>query len=206
MTKQFFEKDKTSQEYGKSPIFEVVEPPKKPVPAPHKKASVQTPPKPTAEVELIGFKATHRDLGDGVVVRVREADPINYIVIRYLSGTESEYREDVFTGWGGYFTHSGDDALRAVRAHFRGASRSQQPFLEPSISDREALIQERHRKKVIEAGKQYLGVRPARRAKHSRVAKCYSCKSPLDNSIDIECSSCGWILCTCGACGCGYSH
>ena len=35
--------------------------------------------------------------------------------------------------------------------------------------------------------------------------QCYSCKEELDNSVDLECSNCGWIVCICGACGCGYS-
>lgn len=37
-----------------------------------------------------------------------------------------------------------------------------------------------------------------------RITHCYSCKQPLDNAIDIECNACHWILCICGACGCGY--
>ncbi len=37
-----------------------------------------------------------------------------------------------------------------------------------------------------------------------RVARCYRCSQPLDNRIDIECNACGWIICTCGACGCGF--
>jgi hypothetical protein len=48
------------------------------------------------------------------------------------------------------------------------------------------------------------GVRPRGILTRHRVAHCYSCKHPLDNSIDIECVACGWIICGCGACGCGY--
>jgi hypothetical protein len=38
-----------------------------------------------------------------------------------------------------------------------------------------------------------------------RVTHCYNCKNHLDNAVDIECSACRWIICQCGACGCGYS-
>lgn len=41
--------------------------------------------------------------------------------------------------------------------------------------------------------------------KQHRVTHCYNCKKDLDNSIQVECGNCGWIVCSCGACGCGYS-
>ena len=37
-----------------------------------------------------------------------------------------------------------------------------------------------------------------------RVTHCYACKELLDNSIDLECTACNWIICSCGACGCGW--
>ncbi len=40
-------------------------------------------------------------------------------------------------------------------------------------------------------------------AKH-RVTHCWSCKKGLDNFIDVTCTKCRWMLCGCGACGCGY--
>ncbi len=63
--------------------------------------------------------------------------------------------------------------------------------------------EERHRELLNRLGKPYLGIRPAS-SFHRRVTHCYACKSHLDNSINIECVACGWILCACGACGCGY--
>lgn len=47
------------------------------------------------------------------------------------------------------------------------------------------------------------GVRARTKGKLHRVTHCWSCKGPLDNSVDIECNNCGWIICTCGACNCG---
>ena len=66
-------------------------------------------------------------------------------------------------------------------------------------------LEERHRSRLEKLGKAYLGVRPAIRRHLHRITHCYACKRGLDNSVDIECVACDWILCTCGACGCGYS-
>ena len=38
-----------------------------------------------------------------------------------------------------------------------------------------------------------------------RVSHCYKCGHRLDNEIDTECNACNWIVCSCGACGCGTS-
>jgi len=40
--------------------------------------------------------------------------------------------------------------------------------------------------------------------KINRKTHCYECHSSLNNEIDMECSRCNWIVCTCGACGCGH--
>lgn len=65
---------------------------------------------------------------------------------------------------------------------------------------------ERHKEELERLGKKYHGVRQVvRDTRKRRITHCYSCKQPLDNSIDIECISCNWIICKCGACGCGYS-
>jgi hypothetical protein len=42
------------------------------------------------------------------------------------------------------------------------------------------------------------------RRTYYRVTYCYICGSKLDNALDKECGRCGWIVCSCGACGCGY--
>lgn len=64
--------------------------------------------------------------------------------------------------------------------------------------------EERHKDRLAELGIEYKGTRPAVPGdRNHRVANCWSCHRGLDNSTDIECLACGWILCTCGACGCG---
>ncbi len=73
-------------------------------------------------------------------------------------------------------------------------------------------IADKKRKEIITAHEKFLlskdlpynGIRTNKNRRH-RTTHCYNCKKPLDNSVDVECNSCGWIICSCGACGCGYS-
>lgn len=53
-------------------------------------------------------------------------------------------------------------------------------------------------------GKPNLGYIDNAVPKMKRVTHCYSCKQTLDNSVNIECKACSWIICPCGACGCGW--
>lgn len=65
----------------------------------------------------------------------------------------------------------------------------------------------RHREKLSELGVPYggvLGQDAQRTAVTRRVTHCYSCSQKLDGGIRLACSHCNWILCSCGACGCGY--
>lgn len=41
-------------------------------------------------------------------------------------------------------------------------------------------------------------------SKGNRKTHCYHCKQPLDSHFFIQCNSCNWLICHCGACGCGY--
>ncbi|MFH1430635.1 MAG: hypothetical protein ABIG71_03895 [Candidatus Uhrbacteria bacterium] len=38
----------------------------------------------------------------------------------------------------------------------------------------------------------------------TRRTHCYSCKRALDSQRDARCIHCGWLVCSCGACGCQY--
>ena len=42
--------------------------------------------------------------------------------------------------------------------------------------------------------------------KNARVTKCYGCGHNLSSFRDFCCAECKWLLCTCGACGCGYQQ
>lgn len=75
------------------------------------------------------------------------------------------------------------------------------------IEAEEENLKENHRKKLIELGfdpDEFTAKKVA--PKRHRVTHCYNCKKGLDNKLFFECTACQWIICTCGACGCGYNH
>jgi hypothetical protein len=73
-----------------------------------------------------------------------------------------------------------------------------------SAAAAERALTERHMQRLQGLGLPYRGVRMA--TTFPRIAHCYACKAKLDNKVDVECVVCSWILCTCGACGCGYAE
>ena len=69
---------------------------------------------------------------------------------------------------------------------------------------RKAEAIENHKTFLLNRKIEYKGIRDKSKLNPHRVTCCYICKKRLDNSIDVECSRCGWIICSCGACGCGW--
>lgn len=97
------------------------------------------------------------------------------------------------------------DAPRAREVAQEAERRAKDLAQEEARRQASLTLEERHRSRLEKLGKTYLGVQPATRIYLRRITHCYACKRGLDNSVDIECVACRWILCTCGACGCGYS-
>jgi hypothetical protein len=71
--------------------------------------------------------------------------------------------------------------------------------------ERMAALAARQKQRLSRLGIAFKGLRPAAASRFRRVTHCYECHQELDNSVDVECVACNWILCECGACGCGYS-
>ena len=46
----------------------------------------------------------------------------------------------------------------------------------------------------------------AQSIQRDRQTHCYSCARTLSSFEDLSCSACNWILCSCGACGCGFGN
>jgi hypothetical protein len=59
-----------------------------------------------------------------------------------------------------------------------------------------------HIDRLNSLGVNYGGIRDAK--SNYRKTHCYNCKQYLDGLRYFECLNCGWIICNCGACGCGY--
>jgi len=67
-------------------------------------------------------------------------------------------------------------------------------------------LPQRHRLQLQLRGQVYKGIRPPTETQDlrpRRTARCWNCHRFLDNYAEFECLACGWILCKCGACGCG---
>ena len=69
--------------------------------------------------------------------------------------------------------------------------------------DKDSLIQY-HKEFLAERGIPYVGIKLNTNRASTREASCYNCGSLLDSSLDAGCKACGWMLCFCGACGCGH--
>lgn len=65
------------------------------------------------------------------------------------------------------------------------------------------MVEANHRAFLRGKGKPYPGTRTT--TQERRLTSCFSCKEHLSNVLYAECCGCGWIVCSCGACGCGYS-
>ncbi len=63
----------------------------------------------------------------------------------------------------------------------------------------------RHEAFVAKSGKTYQGFITSNKVRNPRITHCYSCYEDLDSRADVECKICGWLVCNCGACGCGWS-
>lgn len=66
-------------------------------------------------------------------------------------------------------------------------------------------LAKRHREFLARLGRSAAEVRRRSSNSPQRATHCYACKAELDTTVDFECVACDWILCRCGACGCGYS-
>jgi hypothetical protein len=113
---------------------------------------------------------------------------------------ETEYCRavDAYVAW-----KSENGALFFAEEHAKLADRKQEYERQKA---REREIEDAHRKTIQSLGLTYAGVRfSSEYGTPRRITHCYACKRNLDNGIELECVACGWILCPCGACGCGYS-
>jgi hypothetical protein len=94
--------------------------------------------------------------------------------------------------------------LPAVEAdRMEALLRSKPALLEEAhaVEARECLA--RHRARLTSLGIAHRGAGPACGWIH-RCTHCWACKHPLDSEVDLQCYACGWILCRCGGCGCGF--
>lgn len=84
-----------------------------------------------------------------------------------------------------------------------------QNYVQRELVQREQIarreIEEKHKIFLKNRAKPFLGTRDRSNFLPPRATHCWACHGSLDSTVNLECVACGWILCTCGACGCGRS-
>lgn len=165
---------------------------------------MSTVPNDSGEIDsVIGFQAIHRKLGSGTVISLDE----NYVYVKF-DGCD-EIQRYLIKGFlrqqGEYFLHSVVGLEDAVGKHLKLLKAQERKRRKDDAKASELLMLDRHKANLAKIGRDYLGVRPSSESRAHRVSHCYSCKKTVDNTVDVECVSCSWILCRCGACGCGWS-
>ena len=71
----------------------------------------------------------------------------------------------------------------------------------------ENIIKRNHERSLANSGiknPEKIGIYKAEPNKRKRETHCYGCGHDLSSFEDFSCKKCNWLLCTCGACGCGY--
>jgi hypothetical protein len=71
--------------------------------------------------------------------------------------------------------------------------------------DGDLTLDERHEKHLIRFGVPYRRSQKTTMARF-RTTHCWACKQSISTTTDHQCLTCAWILCNCGACGCGYQE
>ena len=62
-----------------------------------------------------------------------------------------------------------------------------------------------HRERLAAMGLDFKGIRK-KFNQRERAARCHECARSLDSSHNLDCAACAWMICKCGACGCGYDR
>jgi len=70
-----------------------------------------------------------------------------------------------------------------------------------SYEDAVALLTERHAAFIAPFRRPAAPDRA--RVSVSRRSYCWKCKEAVSSSANKQCEDCGWLICSCGACGCG---
>ncbi len=186
--------------------------------------------------ELVGAKVNHSDRGQGQITGVEQRHNYTPLISLEFSGEKKVWPPESFKNGKTKLTIAQDllsrveevgkkraeaRRLAAIKLEQEAEERrriaaQERAEWEKYLAEQEAARKERerfanlpltekHKEILARLGLPYKGLRPAT-PRHRRVTHCYACWQHLDNSVDVECVTCGWILCTCGACGCGYSR
>ena len=167
---------------------------------------------PSGEKLWVGRETTHN-----LVVYNPEKHKVDFGMIRIFSIAQDTERVVDLAWLKGASTDdlTENEALTAIALYKQFSlrqlelARIKTDRLQEEARQREAVIEEkrkqtidRHRARITDIGREYRGT-TIEKGKVIRNAHCWSCKNSLSNANDVECASCGWIVCSCGVCGCG---
>ncbi len=116
--------------------------------------------------------------------------------LKTVKGSEKEYAISLYVAW---HAKNGRSFLQNVHERATCEMTKHAELIEKK--KRQAI--RNHKEFIEKLGLEYQGVQPLE-PKHRRITHCYACKGHIDSNINIQCASCGWLICSCGSCGCGY--
>lgn len=160
---------------------------------------------------IIGQRLIHSKFGSGTIFDIGSGDDI-YVWIRFDNPVESAVRgltDTIELASRIFEEHIKELTLPADLADKVLVFEQQKQNLakqreEEAIRQKEEVLTAKHRRHMAQVGVPYRGMRK-RVGENIRKTHCWKCKLPLDNAKFDECIACGWIICDCGACGCGFS-
>ena len=117
--------------------------------------------------------------------------------IRRASHTEHDEALRAYQAWA--LTDNGS----FIAAELLTKEKEEQQRLSNSPTNDQQKQITKHREFLSELGK--TGDARVVESRRHRATHCYSCKCGLSSTSNLECTSCNWLICKCGACGCGYS-
>lgn len=124
-----------------------------------------------------------------------------------VRGADRDTAVAIYEKW---YATNGEDFLHKDEPRRKKATeeRNQRELIQ---EERRVARAEARQREAIEKHKQYLTRHKIEykgavivASKAHRATHCYACKDELDSQLHIQCQSCGWLICYCGACGCGY--
>ena len=118
--------------------------------------------------------------------------------IRHASPSEYDIAVKAYTEW------SQKDNGAFVAGELKAKAKKEISLISSSPADDNLIRRERHQEFLENLG--LTGNAKTVEARTNRAANCYSCKCSLSSKSNLECSNCSWLICKCGACGCGYSR
>ena len=160
---------------------------------------------------IIGQRITHSKFGNGTIFDIGSGDDI-YVWVRFDDPVVSAVRgptdtielaSRVFEEHITELTLPSDLAEKVLVYEQQKQALAKQRQEEVRRQEEEVLVA-KHRRHMAQVGVPYRGMRK-RVGENIRKTHCWKCKMPIDNAKFDECITCGWIICDCGACGCGFS-